>query len=386
MSLKNISILGSTGSIGIQTLDVIRQSTEININYLTTNGNIKLLQEQIEEFNPKGVVINDENQFSIFKSLSNYKGKILCGKEGLIEAACNSENNLLVSALVGFAGLEPTLNAIDSSIDIALANKETLVVAGEIFQSKLKSNKVNLFPIDSEHSAIQQCIKGENTNQIEKILLTASGGPFRNKSFDELKEVTIEEALSHPNWEMGKKITIDSATMMNKGFELIEAYWLFNIDIENIEVVIHPQSIIHSMVQFKDASIKAQLGVPDMKVPIAYALNQEEHLEYKFERLDFSKLLTLDFYKPELNKYKNLDLAIDAISQGGNKPCILNAANEITVEAFLNRKISFLDISNLNEIMMGKIDFINKPSLFEIFETDKITRQQTKEYIENGHF
>lgn len=375
MAIKTISILGSTGSIGIQTLDVIDKSDGLfNINYITSNSSIELLENQAKLFKPKGVVIADEKYYFEFKRATSFKGKILCGDEGLIEAASSPDNDLLVSSLVGFAGVKPTLSAINNKIDIALANKETLVAAGEIISRAVNLNKVALFPIDSEHSAIFQCLIGENINEVEKLILTASGGPFLKLNKNEIENVTLEDALNHPNWSMGKKITIDSATMMNKGFEIIEAYWLFGIDSSKIEVLIHPQSIIHSMVQFRDSSIKAQLGMPDMRMPISYALNYPKRLFYEFKRLDLSQTSSLEFFKPDFDKFKCLKFAYEALKIGNNIPTVLNAANEVAVNKFLNRKIAFNDIVKIIEETLNRSNLICPTSIEEIIEIDKETR------------
>lgn len=381
MEFRNISILGSTGSIGTQTLEVISESQNIKINYLTTNSNIALLEEQCKLFNPKGVVVSDYDSYFQFKNQSSFKGKILFGSEGLEEVSSDKSTNLLVSSLVGFAGVIPTLQAIENKIDIALANKETLVAAGEIITKAAKSQGVNIFPVDSEHSAIQQCLTGENIDEVERIILTASGGPFLNKNIDEFESITIQDALNHPNWTMGSKITIDSATLMNKGLEVIEAYWLFGLPIENIDVIIHPQSIIHSMVEFKDSSVKAQLGIPSMKVPIAYALNFPHHKKYHFEKLNLSKIGNLSFFEPDFNKFPNLGLAFKALEKGGTSCCVLNAVNEVTVKNFLDGNISFTSIAKVNSLMLDKIESVTNPSIDEIIEADKNARIITNEYI-----
>jgi 1-deoxy-D-xylulose-5-phosphate reductoisomerase len=301
---KILTILGSTGSIGVQTLQVIDSiKGGFEINYLTTYSRIDILTEQIEKYHPRGVVIGDETLYLNFKKESNFNGTILCGEEGLCEAASDSRNDLTVSALVGFSGVIPTLSAIRAGINIALANKETLVSAGSIITDEARKYNVQIFAIDSEHSAVLQCLVGENNEEIEKIILTASGGPFLNTPIEDFKNITVNQALAHPNWSMGNKITIDSATMINKGFEIIEAYWLFDIEINKIEVVIHPQSIIHSMVQFVDGSIKAQMGHPDMRIPISYALTYPMRMKNNFQRLDFNKFNSLTFSEPDLNRF-----------------------------------------------------------------------------------
>ncbi|MCB0702128.1 MAG: 1-deoxy-D-xylulose-5-phosphate reductoisomerase [Candidatus Kapaibacterium sp.] len=385
MEFRNISILGSTGSIGTQTLDVVSQSKNIEIDFLTSNTNIELLEIQCSIYSPKGVVISDYSSFLEFKSKTNFKGIILYGDEGLEFVTSYKSTNLLVSSLVGFAGVIPTLNALNNKIDVALANKETLVAAGELITTLAKENQTNIFPIDSEHSAIQQCLIGENIDEVEKIILTASGGPFLNTTLSEFDAITIEDALNHPNWSMGSKITIDSATLMNKGLEVIEAYWLFGLSENQIDVIIHPQSIIHSMVQFNDSSVKAQLGLPDMKVPIAYALNFPNHKSYNFERMNLVEIGNLSFFKPDYNKFPNLQLAFDAISQGGTSCCILNAVNEVTVQSFLNGSISFKSISEINSKMLSEIKSYNNPSIHDIIEADKNARIITNEYIKSNY-
>lgn len=385
MGFRNISILGSTGSIGTQTLDVISQSEKLKVNYLTTNTNIILLEEQCKVFNPKGVVISDLDSYNQFKSNTSFKGEIYFGDDGLEIVTSDKSTNLLVSSLVGFAGVVPTLNAINNGIDVALANKETLVAAGEIITKAAKNNNVNIFPIDSEHSAIQQCLTGEKMDEVEKIILTASGGPFFETPFEEFERITIEDALNHPNWSMGSKITIDSATLMNKGLEVIEAFWLFGLSLEEIDVIIHPQSIIHSMVQFKDSSVKAQLGLPDMKVPIAYALNFPHHKSYSFSRMNLAEIGTLSFFEPDYNKFPNLKLAFSALEKGGTSCCILNAVNEITVQNFLDGKISFKSISDINSLMLNKIESTSNPSIQDIIEADRNARIITNEYIKSAN-
>ncbi|MEI6091879.1 MAG: 1-deoxy-D-xylulose-5-phosphate reductoisomerase [bacterium] len=382
MPNKRITILGSTGSIGRQTLDVIAETPgKFTLNYLTANNSVELLIEQTKKHKPFGVVISDEKAYNQFKKESGFEGEILFGEEGLIEAASSKENDVLVSSLVGFAGVKPTLAAIKNNIDIALANKETLVAAGEIITKAVNESQVALLPIDSEHSAIFQCLAGEEINEVEKIILTASGGPFWKKPSSEFKNISLEDALKHPNWSMGKKITIDSATMMNKGFEVIEAFWLFGITQEQIEVLIHPQSIVHSLIQFRDSSIKAQLGVPDMRMPISYSLNFPRRLSYSFKRLDLSESSSLEFFKPDLEKFRCLKLAFDALKYGGNMPTILNAANEIAVAAFLDKRISFNEISTIIEKTMDNSNIIYPETLDEIIEIDKNARIFTQSLL-----
>lgn len=371
---KTISILGSTGSIGTQTLEIVANDYEsFDIKYLTTNKNIELLINQIEKFNPYGVVINDYDSYIEFKKHHNFGGKVLYGQDGLVEAA-SEKVDVFISALVGFAGVEPTLEAIRQSNTIALANKETLVSAGAIITDAVKKFNAKLIAIDSEHNAILQCLAGEDSNTVEKLILTASGGPFRNLPIDEFSKITLKDALKHPNWSMGNKITIDSATMMNKGFEVIEAKWLFDVELSTIDVVIHPQSIIHSMVQFRDGSIKAQLGPPDMRIPISYAINYPNRKQYDFPRLDLLSIGRFDFWEPDLSKYQCLGLAYNAINIGGNIPCALNAANEVCVQSFLEERIRFVDIPIILNNILDKVEYIKNPNLSEIIETDSIVR------------
>ena len=380
---KKIAILGSTGSIGIQTLDVIQKNKELfTAEILIAGQNSNLLIKQAKTFKPKIVVINDESKYLHVKEhLKNQKTKVFAGKKEVINVVKNKSIDTVVSAVVGYSGLEPTISAIKAGKNIALANKETLVVAGELINNLLKKYKVKMYPIDSEHSAIYQCILGEEKNKYEKIILTASGGPFRGYKLSQLEKVTPQEALNHPKWKMGKKISIDSATLMNKGLEVIEAKWLFDIDPSNIEVVIHPEAIVHSMVQFIDGSIKAQLGVPDMKIPIQFALTSPYRIESNFPRLSLNKKLSLNFEKPDLNTFKNLKLAFQAIKEGGNKPCILNAANEVVVDSFLKKKIKFLEMSNIIEECLNKIEYIANLNFEDYVEIDRKTRILTKKLI-----
>ncbi len=380
---KKIAILGSTGSIGIQTLDVIQKNKELfTAEILIAGQNSNLLIKQAKTFKPKIVVINDESKYLHVKEhLKNQKTKVFAGKKEVINVVKNKSIDTVVSAVVGYSGLEPTISAIKAGKNIALANKETLVVAGELINNLLKKYKVKMYPIDSEHSAIYQCILGEEKNKYEKIILTASGGPFRGYKLSQLEKVTPQEALNHPKWKMGKKISIDSATLMNKGLEVIEAKWLFDIDPSNIEVVIHPEAIVHSMVQFIDGSIKAQLGVPDMKIPIQFALTSPYRIESNFPRLSLNKKLSLNFEKPDLNTFKNLKLAFQAIKEGGNKPCILNAANEVVVDSFLKKEIKFLEMSNIIEECLNKIEYIANLNFEDYVEIDRKTRILTKKLI-----
>ena len=378
---KNIGILGSTGSIGRNTLNVVRNLNangyKIEINFLSTNFNIDLLAEQINEFKPKKVFILNKNKSEEFKSKFNFPNlKIHDDTDDLIEMIKWNDYDLLVNATVGFSGLIPTIEAIKSGKKIALANKETLVVAGKIINDLLEEYDTTLIPIDSEHSAILQCLAGEKTESINKIILTGSGGPFRNKTFEEIKNSTIEDALNHPNWRMGNKITIDSATMMNKGLEVIEAKWLFRIDAEKIKVVIHPQSIIHSMVEFKDGSIKAQLGNPDMRIPIQYAITYPDRVTSDFPKLDLSKNNSLTFEEPDLEKFECLKIAFDVLKQGGTYPVVLNASNEIAVELFLKGKIKFLEIPNLIRHIVETHKNQNEFNIDDITEIDRQTRNE----------
>ena len=380
---KKIAILGSTGSIGIQTLDVIQKNKELfTAEILIAGQNSNLFIKQAKTFKPKIVVINDESKYLYVKEhLKNQKTKVFAGKKEVINVVKNKSIDTVVSAVVGYSGLEPTISAIKAGKNIALANKETLVVAGELINNLIKKYKVKMYPIDSEHSAIYQCILGEEKNKYEKIILTASGGPFRGFKLSQLEKVTPHEALNHPKWKMGKKISIDSATLMNKGLEVIEAKWLFDIDPSNIEVVIHPEAIVHSMVQFIDGSIKAQLGVPDMKIPIQFALTSPYRIESNFPRLSLNKKLSLNFEKPDLNTFKNLKLAFQAIKEGGNKPCILNAANEVVVDSFLKKEIKFLEMSNIIEECLNKIEYIANLNFEDYVEIDRKTRILTKKLI-----
>lgn len=380
---KRVAILGSTGSIGTQTLDVIRQHpNDFIVEVLTAQNNCDLLIAQALEFKPNAVVIGNEAAYSKVKeALQPHDIKVFAGQNALAQIVEMDTIDLVLTALVGYSGLIPTVNAIKAGKQIALANKETLVVAGEIITALAKVNKVNIFPVDSEHSAIFQCLVGEYHNPIEKIILTASGGPFRGKDRKFLETVTREQALKHPNWDMGAKITIDSASLMNKGLEVIEAKWLFGLKTEQIEVVVHPQSIIHSLVQFEDGSLKAQLGLPDMRIPIQFALSFPDRLKSDFERFDFTKYPQLTFEQPDIKTFRNLQLAFDALAKGGNAPCVLNAANEIAVAAFLGKAVGFLEMSDLIEETLAKAEFISHPSLEDYIETDKRAREITEQLI-----
>lgn len=374
--IKNIAILGSTGSIGTQTLEVIRDNKQLFSAFmLTAHSNAYLLIEQCIEFVPAYAIICDDNKYQEVKeALAHLPTQVLAGHQAIKEMVTHSDIDMVLTAMVGFAGLEPTINAIKAGKDIALANKETLVVAGEIITSLAKEYNVKILPVDSEHSAIFQCLAGEQDNAIEKIILTASGGPFRGKDAAYLANATREHALKHPNWVMGAKITIDSASLMNKGLEVIEAKWLFDLQADQIDVIVHPQSIIHSLVQFQDGSIKAQMGLPDMKLPIQYALTYPKRVKTDFKRFNFIDYPTLTFEQPDLSTFRNLKLAFDALARGGNMPCIINAANEVAVAAFLKNETGFLEMSDVIETCMQKIGFIGEPSLNDYLITDKETR------------
>ena len=368
---KKIALLGSTGSIGTQTLDVIAMHPDyFEVEALTAHNNVELLAQQAIRFQPNAVVIGNKELHSRLKeALSNHPIKVYAGYDAIAQVAALPSVDMAVMAMVGFSGLMPVVKAIEAGKHIALANKETLVVAGELITRLAMQHQVALLPVDSEHSAIFQCLQGEQYHPVEKIILTASGGPFRTKTADELAHVTKEEALRHPSWNMGAKITIDSATLMNKGLEVIEARWLFDVPAERIEVLVHPQSVIHSMVQFTDGSVKAQLGVPDMRVPILYALSYPYRLHSDFPRLDFSKYATFTFEKPDTHRFPALGLAYHALKEGGNRPCVMNAANETAVEAFLNGRTGFTDIPRWIELAMQKIAYIASPALEQLQET-----------------
>ncbi len=369
---KRIAIFGSTGSIGTQALEVIDANPDLfEVEILTAQTNDALLIEQALKYQPNAVVIGDEKKYEAVKSVLSPKNiKVFAGPAALEEAADFDTYDMMLAGIVGFAGLTPTLKAVEKGKAIALANKETLVVAGDIVMQKALENRVPIIPVDSEHSAIFQCLVGETRNKIEKVILTASGGPFLGKKPNFLVNVKRHHALQHPKWNMGAKITIDSATLMNKGLEMIEAKWLFNLEPSQIEVVIHPQSIVHSMIQFEDGSIKAQMGLPDMKLPIQYALTFPYRIANDNPRADFKKLDTLNFEQPDFKTFRNLVLAANALEKGGNLPCVLNASNEIAVWAFLNNRIGFLDITAVVEKTMEKISFIEKPNLADYFESD----------------
>ena len=381
---KQIAILGSTGSIGRQALEVIADNNEqFEVYALTANNQIDLLIEQALRFRPEMVVIaNEQHYLKLKDALAGLPIKVFAGNESVAQIAEMQPIDIVLTAMVGYSGLKPTINAIKAGKKIALANKETLVVAGELICDLVKQYNSSIIPVDSEHSAIFQCLTGEGNNPIEKLILTASGGPFRTKSIAELEHVTSAQALKHPNWEMGAKITIDSASMMNKGFEIIEAKWLFGVSPEQIDVVVHPQSIIHSMVQFADGSIKAQLGLPDMKLPIQYAFTYPDRLKTNFPRLDFNICTQFTFEQPDTERFRNLAFAYYAMDRGGNMPCILNAANEIVVAEFLKDKIGFLQMSDIIEKVMAKAEFIANPSYEDYVKTDEMVRLFTKNFIQ----
>jgi len=377
---KRIAILGSTGSIGTQALEVIASHPEkFEVEVLTAQNNADLLIEQAKKFKPNAVVIVNEDHYPLVKeALVPLDIKVFAGESALASVVQMDSIDLVLTALVGYAGLKPTLKAIESGKSIALANKETLVVAGELVTQLARAKGVNIYPVDSEHSAIFQCLVGEFDNPIEKIILTASGGPFRGKKREELANVTKAQALKHPNWTMGAKVTIDSASLMNKGLEVIEAKWLFGLKPDQIEVIVHPQSIIHSLVQFQDSSIKAQLGLPDMRLPIQFALGYPERLKAEFPRFSFASYPSLTFEPPDTETFRNLALAFAAMERGGNMPCVLNAANEVAVEEFLKDKIGFLQMSEVVEQCLDKISYIAAPGLDDYVQTDQETRRKAQ--------
>lgn len=381
--MKNIAILGSTGSIGTQTLQVIEANPErFRVEVLTANNQVELLALQAKQFKPNMVVIGNEAKLETLRELLRDEDiKVYGGSEAIAQVVQTSSIDVVVTAMVGYSGLLPTINAIKAGKTIALANKETLVVAGDLINRLVEEYKVAILPVDSEHSAIFQCLVGEHNNPIEKILLTASGGPFRGKDYEYLRTVTATQALKHPNWHMGAKVTIDSASMMNKGFEAIEAKWLFGVKPSQIEVLVHPQSVVHSMVQFQDGNVKAQLGVPDMRLPIQYALTYPERVHSDIPRLDFGVYSGLTFEKPDMKTFRNLGLAYEAMDRGGNAPCVLNAANEIMVAAFLKGEISFTAMSDVIEETMSKVDFIQQPTLEDYIASDKMGRNVAEEIM-----
>lgn len=380
---KKIAILGSTGSIGTQALEVIAAHPDkLQVEVLTAQHNASLLIEQALKFNPNAVVIANEDLYLTVKdALASTDVKVYAGENALSSVMQMGTIDIVLTALVGYAGLKPTIAAIQAGKEIALANKETLVVAGELITGLAREKGVNIFPVDSEHSAIFQCIVGEFHNKIEKIVLTASGGPFRGKKKEELISVTKAQALKHPNWTMGAKVTIDSASLMNKGLEVIEAKWLFGLRADQVDVIVHPQSIIHSMVQFEDGSIKAQMGLPDMRLPIQFALSYPDRFPSTFERFDFTKFPSLTFEKPDTETFRNLALAFEALNKAGNMPCVLNAANEIAVEAFLQDKIGFFKMPEVVEKCMAKMQYVANPTLDDYVNTDRETRIKAYELI-----
>lgn len=380
---KQIAILGSTGSIGTQALQVIAEHSDLYEVYaLTANNRVELLIEQARQFLPEAVVIANEDKYIQLKeALQDLPIKVYAGVEALSQVVESQPIDVVLTAMVGYAGLKPTINAIKARKAIALANKETLVVAGELINDLAQQYRVPILPVDSEHSAVFQCLAGEIGNPIEKVILTASGGPFRTCTLEQLKSVTKAQALKHPNWQMGAKITIDSASMMNKGFEVIEAKWLFGVKPEQIEVVVHPQSVIHSMVQFEDGAVKAQLGMPDMRLPIQYAFSYPDRVKSSFDRLDFTQCTNLTFEQPDTTRFRNLALAYEALHRAGNMPCIVNAANEVVVAAFLRDEIGFLHMSDVIEKTMGEVAYIKTPSYEDYVATDAEARRIAREMI-----
>ncbi|MDD6156281.1 MAG: 1-deoxy-D-xylulose-5-phosphate reductoisomerase [Lachnospiraceae bacterium] len=372
--MKKIAILGSTGSIGTQTLQVVEEQKDLEVVALSCGGNIKLLEEQIRKFSPKLVSVWEEKDAGVLRqNIADLQVKVVCGMEGLLEVATVPETEILVTAIVGMLGIRPTIAAIEAGKDIALANKETLVTAGHIIMPLARKKGVSILPVDSEHSAIFQSLNGERHNKIHKILLTASGGPFRGKKREELKQIQVEDALKHPNWAMGRKITIDSSTLVNKGLEVMEAKWLFDVELEQIQVVVHPQSVIHSAVEYEDGAVIAQLGTPDMRLPIQYALYYPDRRPLSGKRLDLFALGQLTFEEPDTETFRGLALAYQAMKQGGNIPTVYNAANERAVALFLQRKISYLQITEIIEAAMNEISFAESPNLDQILATEQMT-------------
>jgi 1-deoxy-D-xylulose-5-phosphate reductoisomerase len=380
---KHIAILGSTGSIGTQCLDVIRNHKDKFVaEVLVAGNNEQLLIEQALEFQPNMVVIANEDKYEVVAdALQDEDIKVFAGESSIDHVVQISSVNMVLTAMVGFAGLKPTLKAIEAGKPIALANKETLVVAGDLIMKAVQKHRVPLIPVDSEHSALFQCLNGEPIGSIKKLILTASGGPFRNKTAEALKEVSLKQALNHPNWDMGPKVTIDSASMMNKGLEVIEAYWLFGIPADKIEVIVHPQSIVHSMVEFIDGSMKAQLGNTDMRLPIQYALSWPNRIETHVEPISLTEIGKLEFEAPDTNRFPNLRLAFEALKKGGNAACVLNAANEIAVQAFLDEKIRFTDIALINEQVMSTVEFHKSSTIEDYIKSDKTAREKAVEQI-----
>ena len=384
--MKKISILGSTGSIGVNALNVVdNQRDDFNVIGLSAYKNSKLLVEQVKKYEPEFVSIVDaEAAHRLEQELGTFDVKILKGREGLLELSSYGNVDLMLNALVGSSGMEPTINAIRSKVDVALSNKESLVMAGSIITNLANKTNVKIYPVDSEHSAIWQCLVGEDIKEVNKIILTGSGGPFRELPIEKFNTITLDQALNHPNWEMGKKITIDSATMMNKGLEVIEAQWLFNMPTEKIKIVIHPQSIIHSMVEFKDKSIKAQLGLPDMKIPIQYALTYPSHCETDWDELDLTEIQSLTFEKPDFIKFPCMKLAFDVLNIGGTAPAVLNVANEQAVYRFLKQEINFNEIPSIIEIACEKHEFVSDPSIDDILNIEKWSTDFVKSYQSNS--
>ncbi len=381
---KKIAVLGSTGSIGTQTLEVVRHNSDFKIEVLAAGSNIEALEKQVREFSPRLVCVYKENAAKELKTkIADTDTKVVSGMEGLIEAATFDTTNVVVTAMVGMIGIRPTIEAIKTGKDIALANKETLVTAGHIIIPLSKEYGVSILPVDSEHSAIFQCLNGEHKGQIDKILLTASGGPFRGKTREQMKDITVEQALKHPNWAMGRKITIDSATMVNKGLEVMEAKWLFDVDFEHIQVVVQPQSLIHSMIQFKDGAIMAQLGTPDMKLPIQYALTYPDRRYLEGDRVDFNTLSQITFSVPDMENFTGLKMAYEAGRMGGVMPTVFNAANELAVGKFLDRKIGFLDITDSIQYALENVKNIDEPDLKQILETEQNVYELLEEYFNN---
>ncbi len=379
---KHISILGSTGSIGINALKIADSlSSIIRVNSLTANSNFELLIEQTQKYNPRSICIVQEQYYKKLKSGVNSKQvEILVGRQGLIELSKRKDIDLMLNGLVGAAGMEPTLNAIESGVDVALANKESLVMAGRIINDAMKISGAKLFPVDSEHSAIWQCLAGENPDEVRRIILTGSGGPFRKRRLETFDDIVVEEALNHPNWDMGRKISIDSATMMNKCLEVIEAYWLFNLHPKNIDIIIHPQSIVHSMVEFNDGSVKAQMGVPDMKVPIQYALTFPSHLNSQWERIDFLSCGDLTFRKPDFDRFPSLKLAYNVLNTGGTASAALNLSNDFAVKKFLERKVKFTDIYKINHSSIRNHPWVEEPSLDDLTNLESWVKNHVNDF------
>ena len=384
--MKNIAVLGSTGSIGTQTLDIVRKNPdELKITVLAAGSNIELIEKQIREFKPEAVALfNDDKANELKLKIADTKVKVLSGMDGMIEAATFNNVDTVVTSMVGMIGIKPTIAAIKAGKNIALANKETLVTAGHIIMPLIKEHKVSLLPVDSEHSAIFQSMNGENRKRISKILLTASGGPFRGKSYEELKNVTLEDALKHPNWAMGQKITVDSATLVNKGLEVMEAAWLFDVDVSMIQVVVHPQSVIHSMVEYEDTAVIAQLGCPDMRLPIQYALFYPDRRFLDAKKLDFFEMKSLTFEKPDMDTFKGLKFAMEAAEFGGSMPTVFNASNEEAVAMFLNKKIGFLDIYRIIEESMNRHTIISNPDIDTVLSVERDTREFIRKSFNKG--